>query len=95
MKRVGCVLLALAPLATAAVFLLGPDPEADRIPGESGPSSSAAADGAAKTGRDGGPDDADRETEVRIAMLSAARGAGRARMGGGARGAGGGAHTRR
>lgn len=71
MKRVGCVLLALAPLATAAVFLLGPDPEADRVPGESGPSSSAAADGAAKTGRDGGPDDADRETEERIAKMPA------------------------
>ncbi|NEE59453.1 chitosanase, partial [Streptomyces sp. SID8455] len=37
------MVLALAPLATAAVFLLSPDPDAGRVPGESGPSAPAAA----------------------------------------------------
>ncbi|MFD4987572.1 chitosanase [Streptomyces sp. NPDC058374] len=73
MKRVGCVVLALAPLATAAVFLLSPDPDAGRPPGESGSSASAAArgEGGAKGADDGDPDQADRETEERIARMPA------------------------
>lgn len=76
MKRVGCVLLALAPLATAAVFLLSPDPDADRIPGESGPAASAPArgeGGGRNSGADepGDPDDVDRETEERVARMPA------------------------